>query len=120
MSAIARVAPAPRAVAGTQAAAWRGMPAKTKRRWSQAVAKRSDALDLESKVFTRSAREIARSLKRSADRSKRRKATPFRSAMSMLTYYENRAGKQLSPRKRRTLDAAKDELRKLYGRPTQH
>jgi hypothetical protein len=77
----------------------------------------SDALDLESGVFQGgSARAIAVSLKRSADRSRRRKADPYRSAMSMLTFYVNRAGKKLSPERRRVLEAAKDELRVAYGR----
>jgi len=80
------------------------------------VTEHSDALDLESHVFTRGPRQIALSLKRSADRSTRRKAEPFRSAMSMLTFYQNRAGQNLSSAKKRVLDKAKDELRKLYGR----
>jgi Protein of unknown function (DUF3175) len=100
------------------------MPAKRKRarrrpqtrRWSRRVTERSDALDLESRVFTRSPRQIALSLKRSAERSKRRKSGPFRSAMSMLTFYENRAGRNLSAAKRRRLQRAKEELRRLYGR----
>jgi hypothetical protein len=89
---------------------------KRKRRWSQRVTRHSDALTLEPKVFTRGAKAIARSVKRSAERSKRRKSTPFRSAMSMINFYENRAGKQLSATKKRTLHAAKEELRRLYGR----
>ena len=64
-----------------------------------------------------SPKAIAASLKRSADRSRRRKAEPFRSAMSMLTFYINRAGTALDPERKRTLEAAKDELRALYGRP---
>jgi hypothetical protein len=77
----------------------------------------SNALDLESGVFKkRSARAIARSLKRSADRSHRRKSAPFRSAMSMLNFHINRGGKGLSATQRRNLEQAKDELRKLYGR----
>ena len=100
------------------------MPAKKKtaprraqtRRWSRRVTERSDALDLESRVFARSPRQIALSLKRSAERSKRRKSGPFRSAMSMLTFYENRAGRNLSAAKRRRLQQAKQELRRLYGR----
>ena len=88
-----------------------------KKRWSQRVTERSDALDLDPGVFTRSdPRSIARSLKRSADRSRRRKADPYRSAMSMLTFYINRAGKTLSGIQRRRLEAAKDELRRLYKR----
>jgi hypothetical protein len=86
------------------------------RYWSQNVTENSNALDLEDKVFTKSPREIARSLKRSAERSTRRKAPPFRSAMSMLTFYANRAGKTLSAERRRKIQQAKEELRKLYGR----
>jgi hypothetical protein len=92
-------------------------PGKTPRRWSQAVTERSNALDLEPGVFKGTPAQIARSLQRSAERSTRRKATPFRSALSMLVFYENRAGKNLSESRRRVLDQAKDELRKLYGRP---
>lgn len=87
------------------------------RRWSRDVTEHSNALDLESGVFKGSATSIARSLKRSAEHSKRRKASPFRSALSMLTFYENRAGTKLSPSRRRVLDRAKDELRRLYGKP---
>jgi hypothetical protein len=87
-------------------------------RWSQRVTERSNALDLESGVFTwTDPRKIARSLKRSAERSTRRKAEPYRSAMSMLAFYINRAGTGLSQPQRRRLEAAKDELRKLYKRP---
>jgi Protein of unknown function (DUF3175) len=77
----------------------------------------SNALDLERGVFgKRSPRAIALSLKRSADRSTRRKAPPFRSAMSMLTFYVNRAGKKLPAARKRTIMRAKEELRRLYGR----
>jgi hypothetical protein len=87
------------------------------RRWSQQVTEQSDALDLEGGVFTqKSPKRIAASLKRSAERSKRRKADPFRSALSMLTFYINRAGRNLPASRKRTLMQAKDELRKLYGR----
>jgi hypothetical protein len=87
------------------------------RRWSQQVTETSNALDLEDKVFTKeSPREIALSLKRSAERSHRRKSDPYRSAMSMLTFYINRAGKMLPKQRRERLEAAKDELRKIYGR----
>jgi hypothetical protein len=87
------------------------------RRWSQHVTETSNALDLEKGVFRqRSARAIAASLKRSADRSRRRKTDPYRSAMSMLTFYVNRAGKGLSESRKRVLEAAKNELRSLYGR----
>ena len=76
----------------------------------------SDALDLESGIFKKgSARAIATSLKRSAERSRRRKSAPLRSAMSMLTFYINRAGKNLPARRLRMLKNAKDELRKLFG-----
>lgn len=91
--------------------------ARRARRWSRAVTERSNALDLEPGVFKGNPAQIARSLKRSAERSTRRKATPFRSALSMLTFYENRAGKNLSASRRRALERAKDELRRLYGRP---
>ncbi len=89
---------------------------RPRRTWSREVTRRSDALDLESGVFKLPARDMARSLKRSADRSTRKKSSPFRSAMSMLTFYENRAGKTLSPSRKQTLRKAKEELRKLYGR----
>ncbi|MBS0250870.1 MAG: DUF3175 domain-containing protein [Proteobacteria bacterium] len=86
-------------------------------RWSAKVTKTSDALDLKPHLFeNRDPSEIAKSLKRSAERSKRRKGTPFQSAMSMLTFYINRAGKNLSARRRQTLDRAKGELRKAFGR----
>ena len=92
-------------------------PSKKTGKWSAEVMKRSDALDLEEGVFTqRSAVEIARSLKRSADRSRRRKGTPFQSAMSMLNFHINRAGKQLSAAQQSRLERAKDELRKLFGK----
>jgi hypothetical protein len=88
-----------------------------KRKWSAEVTANSDALDLEPKVFEKkSAEEIARSLKRSAEASDRRKSGAFRSAMSMLTFYINRAGRNLSSERKRTLEAAKGKLRKLYGR----
>jgi len=87
------------------------------RRWSAYVTRHSNALDLEPRVFTGTPREIARSLKRSAERSTRRKSSAFRSAMSMLTFYVNRAGRNLPATRLRVLERAKDELRKLYGRP---
>ncbi len=78
---------------------------------------KSDALDLEPGVFTKSSpRAIARSLKRSAESSQRRKSEPFRSAMSMLSFHINRAGRSLSPERRRVLEQAKEELRTLFGR----
>jgi len=85
-----------------------------KRRWSQRVTRTSNALDLERQVFTKSPKAIARSLKRSAERSRRRKSSPYRSAMSMLTFYINRAGRQLPRAQRVRLEAAKDELRALF------
>jgi hypothetical protein len=82
------------------------------------VTDHGDALDLEPGVFTwEDPRRIAASLKTSAERSTRRKADPFRSAMSMLTFYINRAGDRLPEVRRARLEAAKDELRALYGRP---
>lgn len=87
------------------------------RRWSRRVTERSDALTLEQGVFKKgSARQIAASLKRSAERSRRRKSDPYRSAMSMLTFYINRAGRKLPASRKQKLNAAKDELRALYGR----
>jgi len=87
------------------------------RRWSARVTKESDALDLGRGVFSwDDPKRIAASLKRSAQRSRRRKAEPFRSAMSMLNFYINRAGKNLSAKRRKTLQRAKDELRKQFGR----
>jgi len=97
------------------------MAARKQKRWSQRVTQESNALDLEQGVFSNDdPRSIARSLKRSADRSKRRKADPFRSAMSMLTFYINRAGRTLSKSRKKRLEAAKEELRGLYGKPRQH
>src|SRR5438128_9180507 len=94
----------------------RKKPRKNKR-WSGRVTKHSNALDLESKVFrSRSPRKIALSLKRSAERSKRRKAKPYQSAMSMLNFYINRAGKNLPKSRRRVLERAKDELRDVFGK----
>lgn len=86
-------------------------------KWSAKVTRESHALMLEDGVFTwKDPRKIARSLKQSADSSKRRKAPPFRSAMSMLVFYINRAGKNLDKDQRQVLEKAKDELRKLYGK----
>ena len=96
------------------------MARRKSKRWSQRVTESSNALDLESRVFSKDdPRSIALSLKRSALGSKRRKSDPYRSAMSMLTFYINRAGKQLSKKRRATLEAAKDELRQLFGRAPQ-
>lgn len=86
-------------------------------RWSGAVTGHSDALDLEEGVFTGDdPAGIAASLKRSAERSDRNKGTPYQSAMSMLTFYINRAGDNLPADRRKTLEAAKDELKKAFGR----
>jgi Protein of unknown function (DUF3175) len=88
------------------------------KRWSQRVTETSNALDLEPSVFKKKdATQIARSLKRSAEQSKRRKSSPYRSAMSMLTFYINRAGKTLPKTQRSRLEKAKDDLRRLYHRP---
>ena len=86
-------------------------------RWSQRVTQTSNALDLEHRVFTWSdPKRVAASLKRSAERSRRRKASPFQSAMSMLNFYINRAGGHLPAERKRVLTKAKGELRKLFGR----
>ena len=86
-------------------------------RWSARVTRESDALDLQRRVFTfKDPARIAASLKRSAEHSKRRKADPYRSAMSLLTFYINRAGKNLSATRRRTLERAKTKLRQQFGR----
>lgn len=90
---------------------------KKTRRWSQHVTDTSDALTLEEGVFKKpTPRAIALSLKRSAERSRRRKSDAYRSAMSMLTFYVNRGGKGLSAARKAKLNKAKDELRELYGK----
>jgi hypothetical protein len=95
----------------------RSRPKASPKRWSQAVTEHSDALDLEHGVFTiKDPKEIAASLKRSAEASTRRKADPFRSAMSMLVFYINRAGKNLKAADRARLEKAKHELRKAFGK----
>jgi hypothetical protein len=87
------------------------------RRWSQRVTRESDALDLEKGVFKqRSAKKIASSLKRSAEHSSRRKSGAYRSALSMLTFYINRAGKTLPKTERARLERAKLELKHQFGR----
>src|SRR5262245_19913150 len=89
----------------------------TTRKWSARVTQESDALDLKKGVFTsRSPRRIALSLKRSAEHSRRRKSSPYRSAMSMLTFYINRAGRDLPAGQKRVLEKAKDELRDLFDK----
>jgi len=91
--------------------------AGTKKKWSSRVTRESDALDLRKGVFTsHSPRRIALSLKRSAEHSRRRKSSPYRSAMSMLTFYINRAGRDLPASRKRVLEKAKDELRNLFDK----
>ena len=88
-----------------------------KKRWSAHVTETSDALDIAQGTFALDdPRKIARELKRDAEASHRRKADPYRSAMSMLTFFINRAGKNLTAKRRATLEAAKDELRVAFGR----
>jgi hypothetical protein len=96
----------------------RGKPSRRGgRRWSARVTRESDALDLQHRVFTgRDPKKIAASLKRSAERSRRRKSNAYRSALSMLTFYINRAGKNLPASRPKTLQRAKGELRKQFGR----
>jgi hypothetical protein len=92
-------------------------PATSSKRWSGDVTRHSNALDLEEGVFKkRSARQVALSLKWSAEASKRRKGTPFQSAMSMLNFEINRAGKVMSAERRHILENAKDELRRAFDR----
>lgn len=94
---------------------------RSKSRWSARVTQRSNALDLEPKVFrSTNPRKIAVSLKRSAERSKRRKAKPYQSAMSMLNFYINRAGKNLPQKQKRVLERAKDELRDVWPNVNSH
>src|SRR5438105_10502777 len=89
-----------------------------RRYWSAEVMKQSNALDLQQGVFTfESPRRIAASLKHSAEQSRRRKSTPYQSAMSMLNFYINRAGKTLSVSQKRKLERAKHELRTLFKIP---
>jgi hypothetical protein len=95
----------------------RARAALKSRRWSGRVTRHSNALDLEPKVFkSRSPRQIALSLKRSAESSKRRKGTPYQSAMSMLNFYINRAGRNLPASQKRVLQRAKGKLRSAFGR----
>jgi uncharacterized protein DUF3175 len=87
------------------------------KKWSKKVTKHSNAMDLEKDVFKQTdPKKIAESVKRSAEKSKRRKAEPFQSAMSMINFYENRGGKNISAVQKKVLDASKNELRKLFGR----
>ena len=88
------------------------------RKWSGKVTASSNAMDLEEHIFgSKSAKHIAESVKRSAEKSKRRKGTAYQSAMSMLNFYLNRAGKNLPARQKQTVEKAKEELRKLFGKP---
>ena len=97
-----------------------GTPGKPKY-WSAEVTQRSNALDLERGVFTwNDPRRIAESLKRSAEASSRRRGSPFQSAMSMLNFYINRAGKNLPESRRHILERAKAELRASFAAETEH
>ena len=90
---------------------------KSDKKWSAKVTNESDALDLEKDIFkSKDPEKIAESLKESAEKSHKRKASPFQSAMSMLNFYENRAGKNLTKSQKAPLEKAKNKLRKLYGR----
>jgi hypothetical protein len=105
------------AARGKASARRRKAPHRGARKWSRRVTEHSDALDLEQGVFKlRSPQRIAASLKRSAERSRRRKADAYRSALSMLTFYINRAGRNLPASRKRVLQQAKGELRRQFGR----
>ena len=102
---------------GNEAGFVKGYGAPSSRRWSAEVTKHSDALDLEHNVFrSKDPRKIVRSLKHSAEQSKRRKGTPYQSAMSMLNFYIKSSGKQFAKNQRRILENAKQELRDVFGR----
>ncbi|MDB6084122.1 MAG: hypothetical protein JWN43_2003 [Gammaproteobacteria bacterium] len=104
--------------ASAKASPRRARRPQPKKKWSADVMRKSDAMDLQPGVFKlRSPGAVARSLKKSAEASHRRKSPPFRSAMSMLNFEINRGGKNLSAEQRRVLNQAKSELRKLFGRP---
>ncbi|MFD2871470.1 DUF3175 domain-containing protein [Mucilaginibacter ximonensis] len=86
--------------------------------WSAKVTKESNAMDLQKNIFkSKDPRKIARSIKHSAEESERRKTSPFQSAMSMINFYENRAGRNLTKTQKRPLEMAKNELRRLFHRP---
>jgi hypothetical protein len=92
-------------------------PPTVSNRWTARVTQHSDALDLQAGVFRlKEPKSIAKLLKRSAENSARRKASPYRSALSMLVFYINRAGKKPPAARRKTLERAKVELRKLFGK----
>lgn len=87
------------------------------KKWSKKVTEKSNAMDLEKDIFkSKDPKAIAESVKRSAENSKRKKAEPFQSAMSMINFYENRAGKNIELKQKKVLYEAKQEIRKLYGR----
>ena len=87
------------------------------KKWSKSVTEHSNALDLDKNIFkSKDPKKIAASLKTSSEKSKRRKTGPFQSAMSMINFYENRGGKNISAAQRKILDQSKEELRKLFGR----
>jgi hypothetical protein len=110
---VARKDHAKKKAAPKKKSAKKGAPKK----WSKKVTQTSNAMDLEKDVFKqKNPKAIAKSVKRSAEKSKRKKAEPFQSAMSMINFYENRAGKNLESGQKKVLDKSKDELRKLYGR----
>jgi hypothetical protein len=109
------------AMAATRIPSHQGHEGRGDGRWSRPVTETSNALDLREGVFElEDPAAIACSLKQSAERSHRRKSDPYRSAMSMLTFYINRAGDNLPAERRKTLEAAKDELRALFDRPRRH
>lgn len=114
-------AKAPKARTARKAPAKRKAKAASPERWSQRVTEHSDALDLKDSVFKLTdPKKIAASLKRSAERSSRRKTGAYRSALSMLTFYINRAGKTLPRTRRERLERAKDELKKAFGKTNAH
>ncbi len=87
------------------------------KKWSKKVNETSDAMDLEKDIFkSKDPKKIAESVKHSAEKSKRKKAEPFQSAMSMINFYENRGGKNISAAQKKVLNKSKNELRKLFGR----
>lgn len=102
--------------AGKKAVVKKTAATKNTRKWSAKVTETSDAMTLQQSVFKKSPHAIALSLKRSAEKSHRRKSGPFRSAMSMLNFYINRAGTNLTAAQRKKLDTAKEELRKVFHR----
>jgi hypothetical protein len=102
-------------MATKKAATRKRTPAKKAKKWSRKVTKHSNALDLEQDVFKKKdPKKIAESLKHSAEHSKRKKSSSYQSAMSMLNFYINRAGKNLTKKEKQPLEKAKDELRKLF------